>query len=104
MQNDLLDKIKNLKPKLHDEGFELLGVFGSFARNEETSNSDIDLLYKIENTNSYLEKYQGWDSILHIVETKNFIQKELKRDIDFVDRDTLNDIGKEHILKDLIYV
>lgn len=104
MQNNLLDKLKILKPKLYDEGFELLGVFGSFARDEETSSSDIDLLYKIEDTKAYLEKYQGWDSILHIVETKDFIKKELDRDVDFVDKATLNDIGKEYILKDLVYV
>lgn len=104
MQNNLLDQIKKLKPKLHDEGFELLGVFGSVARDEERSDSDIDLLYKIEDTNKYLDKYKGWDSILHIVETKDFIQKELKRDVDFVDQDTLDSLAKEHILKDLIYV
>lgn len=104
MQNDLLNKIKELKPKLHEEGFELLGVFGSFVRDEESKDSDIDLLYEITDTNKYLQKYQGWDSILHIVETKDFLKKELKRDIDFVDKDTLNSIGKEYILKDLVYV
>ncbi len=104
MQNDLLNKIKKLKPKLHDEGFELLGVFGSFARDEQSKDSDIDLLYEITDTNTYLQKYQGWDSILHIVETKDFLKKELERDIDFVDKDTLNSIGKEYILKDLVYV
>ena len=104
MKNDLLDKLKELKPKLQDEGFELLGVFGSFAREEASKDSDIDLLYEIKNTDNYLAKYQGWDSIVHIVETKDFLKKELKRDIDFVDKSTLNKIGKEYILRDLVYV
>jgi len=104
MESDLLQKLKKLKPELDNKGFELLGVFGSYARDEEKPNSDIDLLYKVKDIKSYLEKYQGWDSILHIVETKEFLKKELNKNVDFVDKATLNDIGKEYILKDLVYV
>jgi predicted nucleotidyltransferase len=104
MQKSLLNKLRDLKPELQSKGFELIGVFGSYARDEETSNSDIDLLYQINDIDSYLEKYKGWDSILHIVETKDFLKKELHKDIDFVDKATLNDIGQEYILKDLVYV
>ncbi len=104
MQSNLLNKLKELKPKLNAEGFDLIGVFGSYARDEETPTSDIDLLYQINDIKSYMKKYQGWDSILHIVETKDFLKKELHKDIDFVDKDTLNETGKEYILKELVYV
>lgn len=104
MNAQVLNKLKNLKPKLLNEGFELIGVFGSFARNEETKNSDIDILYQINNTDEYLKKYSGWDSILHILEVKDFLKKELHRDVDFVDKSTLTHISNKYIQKDLIYV
>lgn len=104
MNHQVLEKLKRLKPKLQDEGFELIGVFGSFARNEEKESSDIDILYKIKDTKEYLKKYSGWDSVLHIVEVKELLQKELKRDIDFVDKSSLDSIANKYINKDLVYV
>jgi predicted nucleotidyltransferase len=104
MNKQVLEKLKQLKPKLHDEGFELIGIFGSFARNEEKQNSDIDILYQIQNTKVYLEKYSGWNSITHIVEIKEFLKKELQRDVDFVDKSSLDSIANRYIQKDLIYV
>ena len=43
--------IKYLKPF----GPERIGIFGSFARNEDTSESDIDILVKFKNTISLLD-------------------------------------------------
>lgn len=104
MNNQVLKKLKQLKPKLQNEGFELIGIFGSFARNEEKPTSDIDILYQIKDTKEYLKKYSGWDSILHIVEIKELLKKELKKEIDFVDKSTLDSIANKYIQKDLIYV
>lgn len=104
MNTQVLAKLKELKPKLQNEGFELIGIFGSYARNEENSNSDIDILYQIKDTKKYLEKYSGWNSILHIVETKEFLQKELQKNIDFVDQSTLTPTSSKYIQKDLIHV
>jgi len=44
MRQDLLDKIKEQKLKYAGEGFIILGVFGSFARGEETSEA-ISIFY-----------------------------------------------------------
>jgi predicted nucleotidyltransferase len=104
MNKQVLEKLKQLKPKLHDEGFELIGIFGSFARNEEKPTSDIDILYQIKDTKEYLKKYSGWDSITHIVEIKDFLKKELQKEVDFVDKSTLDSIANKYIQKDLIYI
>lgn len=104
MDLKVLEKLKQLKLKLQNEGFELIGVFGSFARDEQTPTSDIDILYQINDTKSYLEKYTGWDSILHILEVKDLLKRELHREVDFVDKSTLNSISNKYIQKDLVYV
>ncbi len=101
---DLIEKLKSLKLKYSQEGFELLGIFGSYARNEANANSDIDILYKISNTAEYLEKYSGWSAINHIIDVKQQLKDDLDTDIDFVDIESLNNIGKKYILSDVIYV
>jgi predicted nucleotidyltransferase len=76
MDNALIEKIKALKTTLKNDNFILMGILGSFARGEEHPNSDVDILYKIDDIESYLKKYSGWDSINHIVQTKQNIRKE----------------------------
>ncbi len=104
MNNQILEKLKQLKPIIKNEGFELIGIFGSFARNEENPTSDIDILYQIKDTKEYLKKYSGWNSITHIMDIKELLKKELNRNIDFVDKSSLDSIANKYIKKDLIYV
>ena len=39
-KEEILQKLKELKLKYEAEGFEILGLFGSYARGEETESSD----------------------------------------------------------------
>jgi predicted nucleotidyltransferase len=103
-KDEVLLKLQTIKDRYKDDGFSIIGIFGSVARDEAKESSDIDILYKIDNIDEYLKKYSGWDSINHIVETKEKLEKELNNKVDFVDIQTLNNVGKKYILKDLIYV
>ena len=103
-KNEILQKLKELKPKYEAEGFLILGLFGSYARDEATEGSDVDILYKIPNMSEYLQKYGGWNAINHIVEAKESLAQTLCKKVDFVDIETLNEIGKKYILSDVVYV
>lgn len=43
--NEIILKLKEIKPIYEKEGMKLIGIFGSFAKNSATENSDIDILY-----------------------------------------------------------
>lgn len=103
-KNDIAQKLILLKPKYENEGFVLLGFFGSYARSEENEQSDIDILYKIKNMNEYLAQYSGWNAINHIVEMKEELKRDLQKEVDFVDVETLSVIGKKYILSDIVNV
>jgi len=45
-KEEILQKLKELKPKYEAEGFETLELFGSCAMGEETESSDVDILIK----------------------------------------------------------
>ncbi|MFZ2889948.1 nucleotidyltransferase family protein [Sulfuricurvum sp.] len=103
-KEDISQKLKLLKPKYENEGFILLGFFGSYARDEANEQSDIDILYKIKDINQYLQKYNGWNAINHIVDTKEALKRDFQKEIDFVDVETLNAVGKKYILADVVNV
>jgi len=80
----IIEIMKPYKPKK-------IGIFGSFARGENSENSDLDILYQFEEPISLFQKFK----IQEILENK------LKFNIDFVSEKYLHPFLKESILKDL---
>ena len=102
MEQELIRKIKLLKKKYQNEGFDMIGIFGSYVRGEETDKSDLDILYEI--TEAFLKKYPGWDSILRLEEIRSEIEKKLNKKIDMADRSALNKVAKKYILPEVMSV
>ena len=97
-KNEILNKLKELKPIYQNEGLEILGVFGSYAKKTNTKYSDIDIAYKLD-YDKFSKKYiGGFSKILRIDEIKDELKTIFKTEVDFV-----SDSNKK-IMKDLIYV
>jgi predicted nucleotidyltransferase len=79
--------IKTLKPYNPKR----IGLFGSVARNEETSTSDIDILYSF---NSPI-------SLFGLVDIQNALQNALHKKIDLVSQNAVHPLLKESIFNDL---
>lgn len=47
-QTNILQTLKTYKPKLSKFGISNLGLFGSYSKDEESDNSDIDILIDFE--------------------------------------------------------
>ena len=101
-KDEILKNLKSLKPKYKKEGFLILGLFGSYSRDEATKNSDIDILYDIDK--KYKKEYIGWDYFIRLDEIREELKELFNKKVDIADKETLNEIGKKYILKDLIYV
>jgi len=99
---NILKKLKELQPVFEKEHVKLLGLFGSYARNEAKENSDIDIL--IETTPKFLKKYVGWDAIIKLEELKDILKNSFHKEIDFTDKQGLLDHSNTYILKKAIYV
>ncbi len=93
-QKDIEDKIKVLKPTLASQYFvDKIGYFGSFARNEQTATSDIDIIVS-------LHKPLGWT----FFDLKELLENELGRKVDLVSIKALKEQLREVILKEVKYV
>jgi len=99
--NEIREKLKHLKPKLKEEGISLIGIFGSYSRGDYTSSSDVDILYKIDDVKDFYLKNSGFTSFTKLTQIKELIKEKLNKNIDFVDIDSLNSIGKEFIIKEV---
>ncbi len=97
-KNEILSKLKELKPAYEKEGLILLGLFGSYAKDTQTKFSDIDVAYKLDYDKFSLNYKGGFSKLLRIDDIKKELQTIFKTPIDLV-----SDSNKS-ILKDLINV
>lgn len=93
-KNDILDKLKGLKPFLKKEySVKEIGLFGSYASDCANGDSDIDLLVE-------LEKPIGWKFFTLEI----YLEHVFKRKIDLVTKNALKERIKEDILNKVYYV
>ncbi len=88
MSQDINDKIVNYLKRFNPRR---IGIFGSYARNEDTPQSDIDLLV------DFSEQVTLFD----LGGMKVELSEMLKRPIDIVTERGINTRIKEHIYRDL---
>ena len=97
-KNEILSKLKELKPAYAEEGLILLGLFGSYAKDTQTKFSDIDVAYKLD-YDKFSQKHKGgFAKLLRIDDIKKELESIFKTPIDLVP-----DTNKS-ILKGLINV
>jgi predicted nucleotidyltransferase len=101
MTADLESKLQQLRSRFSTEGFNIVGVSGSYARGEETAKSDLDLLYEIPNPAEFAERNGGFGSFSKIMEIKHEIEKVIALHVDLISLTSLNEIGQKYILKDM---
>ena len=75
-------------------GVEKIGLFGSYARDEETKNSDIDFVVELSKPDLFL-----------LVAVKNFLSEILDAEVDIVRyRERMNNLLRKRIQSEAIYV
>ena len=88
------NKLKELKPFLYQKYFvEKIGYFGSYARNEQNQDSDIDILVSFR-------KPLGWE----FFDLQEFLENELKLKVDLVSEKALKKQLRQIILNNVKYV
>ena len=93
-KNDILTKLKELKPILYrNYSVREIGLFGSFSEGDFSDESDIDILVE-------LEKPIGWK----FFSLELYLEQIFKRKIDLVTKNALKDQIKDNILNKVNYV
>ncbi len=91
---EIENKLKELKPVLLRKYFvDKIGYFGSYSRNEQNEDSDIDILVSFK-------KPLGWE----FFDLQELLEKELKLKVDLVSEKALKKQLRRIILKKVKYV
>lgn len=100
-QKDVLNFLTNIKDELQNDGIEKVGLFGSYARNNATLTSDIDIAIKLNK--NYLEKNDVWNYFNEINKIKTMVYNKFQIKSDIFDLDS-SSVFKDKILKEILYV
>lgn len=93
-QTKILDILNQNKESLYKKyPIKSLALFGSFSRNEQNNNSDIDILVEF-NHNVGLEFIELADELENLINTK----------VDLVSKNGIKDKYFQYIKNDLLYV
>ncbi len=95
-QNIIIEYLKQHKTDFNKKySIEKIGLFGSFATNKNTENSDIDIVYTTSSKGLTFAQVSQLEDELSI---------EFGKDIDLVNEDFMNPLIKRKAVKDIIYV
>lgn len=92
--NEITQKniISEIEPVLKKHNIKRASLFGSFARNDANSSSDVDIL---------VEFPEGSD-LFDLIDLKTELSNILDKNVDVATFDSLNPYRKEFILKDQV--
>lgn len=97
-KQEVIEVIRNNLDKFAELGVSEVGLFGSFVREENTKDSDVDLLVTL-NANDKGSYYENYFRLLNFVDT---LFKD--RLVDVVTENSINEINGIYICKEVEYV
>ncbi|HBR79310.1 MAG: polymerase beta domain protein region protein [Candidatus Moranbacteria bacterium GW2011_GWE1_35_17] len=94
-KEDIIEEINRNLPFLKDKyHVKQLGVFGSVARDEQTDESDVDILVEFSSPIGFFD----------FIRLENFLEEKLKKKVDLVSKKGLKNTIRKEVLKETIYV
>ncbi len=97
-KDEILRRLRNNKVDIKDKFHaEILAIFGSYAREEQSAESDVDVLYRLDDNNQF--------GLLEIDGLENYLKSLFEvSTVDLVNEKYLNPIVQLEIQDELSYV
>ncbi len=102
-KQEILDSLKKIKPKYEAEGVILLGIFGSQARDEASSSSDVDILYDVR-ADRFCALYPGFRAFGRLESIKQELSNIFCSHVDLASIDNNSKTFKTYAMRDVVYV
>ena len=99
-QQEIIQVLQQFNQKHQSEGFRIVGIFGSYARNTADTFSDVDLTYKIDHERFY--KDNAFAKLAAIETFKQELEKKFKTKVDLIPANTKNPLIQESLREEQI--
>ncbi len=93
-QQIIFKSINENKDHLRKIGITRIGLFGSYIRNENTDDSDVDIIIEFDEEKKNFHNY---------MEACDFLEKIISRKVDIVTPESISPYIKPYIEKEVIY-
>jgi len=94
-KNQIVEFLKSHKEDmLRKYGVKKIGLFGSYARNEATENSDIDIVVEMDAHHIFRNFFA----------LGQYLKDHLRKNVDLGTESSVKPIAAERIMKEVIYV
>ena len=94
-KQQVLTVLQEHRDNLTESGVRRLGLFGSYVRNEQTEESDIDVLVEFE------EGKKTYDNFMRLC---LFLEDKLQRRVEVVTLESLSPYIRPHVVAEVEYV
>ncbi len=94
-KNNILTIIENHQEQLKDFGVKRVGLFGSFVREEQNADSDVDLLVEFEPSKKTFKNF---------MRLCFYLEELFQREVELVTPESLSPYIGPHILREVEYV
>jgi hypothetical protein len=92
----VLKKLTVAAPAIRTQfGVTKIGIFGSFARGEQTKKSDVDVL---------VDFAQGYATLHNFVGLADYLEALFRRKVDLLTESSLSNLIRPYIEKDVIWI
>lgn len=91
---DIITFFKEHKSEIERYGVEKIGLFGSYSKNQEKENSDIDVLVQFKEGNKTFDNY---------MDLKFYLEDKFNKEIDLVIDENIKEDLKNEILGSVRY-
>ncbi len=96
-KKEIIEKIKELKPEIEKSYFvKEIGLFGSYVRDEQKDDSDIDILVSFSDDSPI--------TLFSFCTFENWLSDILGKKVDLVMKDSLKKRIGKHILSEVVYL
>jgi hypothetical protein len=94
-KESILEALRSRKKEFSKLGIKHIGLFGSYIKNEQVADSDIDVLIELENNTANVFDVK-WA-------LREFLKAKFNRDVDLCNTKHIKPFAKNFIPKDAIY-
>ncbi|HKZ94507.1 MAG TPA: nucleotidyltransferase family protein [Candidatus Bathyarchaeia archaeon] len=93
-KKEIIHNIQESREQIQKYGVKKIGLFGSFTRNEQKEQSDVDIIVEFK---------KGMKTFDNYMELKFYLEKQLKCKVDLVILDALKPQIKPYIMREVEY-